>query len=94
MNEEKWKGIYKLIEEMGELQQVLGKLLVTPDCQHWSGDLLPKLHEELGDVEAALIYFVKNNSENNRVLNIDVISTRYDNKLKLFANWKLSGIKS
>ena len=50
-----WPGVSKVIEEMGELQQVLGKLIaVAGETKHWDGDLRPKLIEEIGDLRAAL----------------------------------------
>ena len=57
-----WPGTSKLVEEMGELQQVLGKLIATGgDTDHWSGDLRRMLVEELGDVSAAVRFFAVEN---------------------------------
>jgi len=84
---EKWCGIFKVLEEMGELQQVLGKLCVFPDGNHiHQGDLVPKLVEEISDLYAALYYFTKEND-------IYMDSTRYLDKLNKFSEWGLSGIK-
>ena len=46
-------GVAKLIEECGELQQVLGKRLAMWDQpEHWDGtNLNDRLIEEMGDVE-------------------------------------------
>lgn len=54
-----WPGTAKLFEEMGELTQVLGKLLMLGGrTDHWSGDLRIMLVDELADVQAALRFFV------------------------------------
>jgi hypothetical protein len=60
-----WPGASKVIEEIGELMQVLGKLIaVAGDTKHWDGDLRPRLVEEMGDLTAALMFF--HNREPNR----------------------------
>lgn len=80
-----WNGMSKLIEEMGELQQVLGKLIGSDGCvDHWSGDLTEKLVEECGDVVAALNFFVlKNMSEDNQKRILD----QAERKFNLFEEW-------
>lgn len=80
-----WNGMSKLIEEMGELQQVLGKLIGSDgNPNHWSGDLIEKLVEEVGDVFAALNFFVsKNMSEENQ----DRALLQAERKLQLFEEW-------
>lgn len=81
---EVWPGTSKLIEEMGEAIQVLGKLIATHgDTDHWDGsDLLERLHEELSDVEAALGFF----AEANR-LDLARLSKRTLAKLDQFRAW-------
>ena len=55
-----WPGVSKVLEEMGELQQVLGKLMgVRGQTHHWSGDLRKMLVEEMADLFAALNFFQK-----------------------------------
>lgn len=80
-----WPGTSKLLEEMGELQQVLGKLIaVAGSTQHWDGDLRPKLIEELGDVSGALAFFMEKNliyEEEGAMLD------RAREKLELFREW-------
>jgi NTP pyrophosphatase (non-canonical NTP hydrolase) len=51
-----WPGLAKLVEECGELQQVLGRLIATHgSTEHWTdGDLRRSLIEEMGDVSAAI----------------------------------------
>lgn len=57
-----WNGLSKLIEELGELQQVCGKLIGSGgNTDHWSGDLNEKFVEELGDVYASLDFFIDMN---------------------------------
>lgn len=80
-----WNGMSKLIEEMGELNQVLGKLMGSDgNVDHWSGDLTEKLVEECGDVTAALNFFVsKNLSEENQERTLDQAMRKYE----LFEEW-------
>ena len=51
-----WPGVAKLIEETGELQQVLGKLIQTRgEPEHWDGtNLRVRLEEEVAAAMAAL----------------------------------------
>lgn len=59
---DEWNGLSKLIEELGELQQVCGKIIGSEgSVDHWSGDLQDKFVEEIGDAYAALDYFVAKN---------------------------------
>jgi hypothetical protein len=57
-----WPGLAKLQEETAEVNQVLAKLIQTGgDPQHWSGDMVEKLVEELPDLLAAYhTFFVLN----------------------------------
>ena len=79
-----WPGISKLIKEMGELGQVIGKLIATHgDPGHWDGsDLVERLHEELGDVEAAIQFLKEVNG-----LDQDQIDARREKKVALFRTW-------
>jgi NTP pyrophosphatase (non-canonical NTP hydrolase) len=81
-----WPGTSKLIEEMGELTQVLGKLIAIHGAtDHWDGsDLRARLHEELGDVRAALSFFTIMNE-----LDHDTLNAREAEKLRLFYGWQL-----
>lgn len=81
-----WPGTSKLIEETGELQQVLGKLIAVAGAAetHWSGNLREKLVEEIGDVRAALAFFVE---ENITEREIEFIEQRSFDKLELFRKW-------
>jgi len=67
---DEWNGLSKLIEELGELQQVCGKLIGSEgNTDHWSGDLRAKFIEEIGDVYASLNFFTTRNfTSEERVL--------------------------
>lgn len=81
-----WPGTSKLIEEMGELHQVLGKLIATAgDTDHWSGDLRQKLIEEIGDTTAAIAFFCEMNMTAVEDLSI---RERQAEKLRLFHRWQ------
>lgn len=79
-----WPGFSKLIEEMGELQQVLGKIIATNgDTDHWDGtDLQQRLIEELADTWAAIAFFMSIN-----LLPLDQIGERMRDKLATFHKW-------
>lgn len=80
-----WSGMSKLLEEMGELQQLLGKLIQTGgSTKHWDGDLREKLIEELGDTAAAIGFFV---DKNFTLLEQGKIETRAAQKRELFEHW-------
>ena len=81
-----WPGASKLIEEMGELQQVLGKLLGTAgETKHWDGsDLKERLKEEMADVMAALAFFIGTNFTDAED---DWIHARAEEKMKRFVEW-------
>lgn len=79
-----WPGLSKLIEEMGEVGQVVGKILGTGGVpNHWDGtNLVDRLHEELADLEAA-IQFVK------EINGLDLMrcAERRAEKVALFYEW-------
>jgi hypothetical protein len=81
-----WPGVSKVIEEMGELQQVLGKLIATGgDIKHWDGfDLRTRLIEEIGDLYAALSFFMRHNLTPEDRLKI---AERAQQKAALFEQW-------
>jgi NTP pyrophosphatase (non-canonical NTP hydrolase) len=83
-----WPGTSKLLEEMGELQQVLGKLIGSHgETAHYDGsDLKERLVEEIADVLAAIAFFQVKNlpiEDDERIL------SRKHEKLKRF----LSGMR-
>ena len=81
-----WPGLAKLAEESGEVLQVLAKLIQTGgDPNHWSGDMVAKLVEELPDLAAALEVFVRLNP----VLHphVEAMRARRDDKISKFLGW-------
>lgn len=82
-----WPGMSKLIEEMGELNQVLGKLMATGgEPEHWDGtDLHDRLAEEVADVLAAVEFFRYANEP--LVTRIDFMDDRESKKIDLFCKW-------
>jgi len=89
MAEHKWKGIYKVVEECGELIQVCGKLGPFPSGVHpdGAGDLRLRLQEELADVIAACMYMQEANGLDAKLMDARVVV-----KLDKFRYWGLSGI--
>ena len=88
---ESWKGIYKLMEEMGELQQALAKLAAFPNGNHpdmecGAPPLLQRLEDEIADVDAALTYFVEVNDA------VHLNRVRRVRKIHRFFGWGLAGV--
>lgn len=83
---ETWPGAAKLLEESGELAQVLGKLIAFPDGKHPDGkkDLAVRLENEYADLQAAMLFFIDNNEER---LDIAYIANRVSEKLARFQRW-------
>lgn len=86
------KGLAKLAEELGELQQVVGKLLASPEGDHPEGDhpdggppLLQRFEEEAGDVLAAIAF----SSEKIGAVD-EAIFKRADIKFGLFKKWDVT----
>jgi hypothetical protein len=80
-----WPGVSKVVEEVGELGQVIGKLMaVAGAAKHWSGDLREKMIEEMGDVYAALDFVAEHcfSYEEGQL-----IATRRNKKLATFEKW-------
>lgn len=86
-----WPGLAKLMEECGELIQVLGKIMACEgkDAIYWDGSsLVPHLIEEMGDVRAAMIFFCESNGiQKSRV------HARADEKLEKFHYWHATHVK-
>lgn len=82
---DKWPGLSKLIEECGEVLQIAGKLIATGGrSDHWSGlDLVAELEKEIGDLEAAAMFFVEMNPQLDAV----AIANRVNAKVDLFKEW-------
>ena len=84
-----WPGLAKLVEEMGELQELLGKVMAsagpagTASATYWDGtNLRPRLIEEMGDVRAAIAFFAEANGFRSQDIN-----DRADTKLGKFYYW-------
>jgi len=79
-----WPGISKLVEEIGEVGQVCGKLMgAQGEVEHWDGsNLQDELINEMGDVLAA-IQFVTAYCD----LDPRLVAQRADMKLALFEKW-------
>ncbi|MCE9567938.1 MAG: hypothetical protein K8U57_38550 [Planctomycetes bacterium] len=90
MTEEKWMGIGKLTEEAGEVLQLIGKLIPFPDGEHPDGkeNLRDRLTMELYDLRAAIHYFMETNQ-----LWSEEGEANYQEKLRKFNDWGLTGIK-
>lgn len=83
-----YPGLHKLVEEAGELLEVIGKILVRPNGDHFvelKGEriLNEDLHDEIADVRAIIDYVVKSSPE----LDEDRIKRRTEMKLKKYARW-------
>lgn len=81
---DRWPGLTKLVEEAGEMLQVVGKIMATGgEVEHWDGsNLADRLTDELGDLLAA-IYYVADKSEISRV----AVSRRRATKTDRFVGW-------
>ena len=81
-----WHGLAKFIEEMGELNTILGKLMAFPDGNHpdGEGDLIVRLVEEMADVQAAYKFFITNFSDEA----CEAIDTRTRHKLASYQRWQ------
>ena len=78
-----WPGVSKLVEEIGELGQVLGKLMGSRGkLEHWSGDLWGMLHDEIGDMLGAVKFVME-----RCTLDVKRIHERAEAKYNLFQEW-------
>lgn len=80
-----WPGVAKLLEEMGEAAQVLGKLIAAGgDPDHWDGtNLVARMVEELGDLRAAIEFVITTNG-----LDAGAIDARAAQKQAVFRHWQ------
>lgn len=87
----KWKGLYKLVEECGEVLQIAGKLGPFPNGSHpdGKGDMKERLEDELADLAAAMHYVSEENG-----LDAQRISERAQMKLDQFREWGLTGVRA
>jgi len=82
---DEWNGLSKLIEELGELQQVCGKLIGSEgSTSHWSYDLREKFIEETGDVYAAMDFFLEKNFSMDE---LGLVLDQREYKTEKFKKW-------
>jgi len=81
---DQWNGLSKLMEEAGEVIQVGGKIIGAGGEEiHFDGsNLRERLIEELGDLQAAVKFVVRENG-----LDWAAIRERERKKMKLFSKW-------
>lgn len=87
-----WPGVGKVMEETSELNVVLGKLIGSGGARnHWSGDLVQMMLDEIADVYASLDFLVENNLHLNEnecdVETLFYIERRRKWKRDLFHSW-------
>lgn len=77
-------GLAKMIEELGELQQVAGKILAYGLGEHpdGKGSLEQRFIEEAGDVLAAIRFVGMTHN-----INMNLVMQRMDDKIFLFEKW-------
>lgn len=86
-----WPGTSKLIEECGEVIQVLGKLMQRGGkLDHWSGDLGKMLVEEVADVVAAANVFLELNPQ----IDSAAVFERIKEKTERFRGWHRDNLGS
>mgnify|MGYP006375138491 FL=1 len=78
-------GFSKIVEETGELMQVIGMYMQTRGSDlHWKGDLRPMLIDELADVVNSIQFFKAHNLTAEEKL---YFQRRILQKRKLFESW-------
>ena len=77
-------GLAKLAEEMGELQQVIGKMMAYGTGKHPDGKglLITRFEEEAADVTAALTFVAQTHGANS-----NNVKLRAASKLATFQAW-------
>lgn len=80
----RWAGLSKLIEEAGEVLQIVGKLIATGgEVAHWDGsNLRDRFIEELADLQAACAFVAEVNG-----LDSEQLRERTRKKLEQFRTW-------
>lgn len=86
-----WPGVSKLVEECGELVTEFGKLMGSRgDQHHWSGNLVERIENEMGDVLAAVDFVL----EHCWLLSKEQVQTRREKKLAIFRQWHMEDPES
>jgi NTP pyrophosphatase (non-canonical NTP hydrolase) len=81
-----WPGVTKVLEECGELIQVLAKLQGAGGDPgvHWDGkDVLSGIIDEAGDVLAALEFLMRHNP----IVSDAKVNKRMARKVQMFEDW-------
>lgn len=85
-----WPGVSKAVEELAELGVVFGKLMGSRGkVEHWSGNLWEMMHDEMGDVLAAVYFVARRNG-----LDLERIRLRAKQKLAQYKKWHAGELKS
>ncbi len=79
-----WEGVFKIVEETGELLQLLGKLGPFPDGQHpdGKGDLRLRIEDELADVMASILWIAAHNG-----FDAEKLHERTEAKIRQYNAW-------
>jgi hypothetical protein len=78
-----------LAKTIAALQVTSGKLIGSEGrTDHWSGDLRKRFVEEIGDLRAAITFFV----HHNMLDDFQAIEDRTDEKVALFLQWHRDGL--
>lgn len=87
IEDKKWPGVAKCLEEMSELSTEFGRLIANNGkVKHWNGtDLKLTIKDEVADVLAALTFFVDYNMND---LEIEYILDRMKRKFDTFNGWR------
>jgi len=84
-----WPGVGKVIEETNELGAVLGKLFGSGGRrEHWSGDLVVMMRDEIADVRAALRFLQDENTVIGEAGGRGYMERRERWKIDLFCSWQ------
>lgn len=84
---QKWPGLSKLVEECGEVLQVVGKIIATRgDTKHWDGGppLDERLLDEMADLMAAIQFVSTHNFTRSQVFELHKRATV---KFDRFMRW-------
>ena len=85
-----WKGIYKAMEECGELVTELGKAAAFPVGEHpdGKGDIKTRIEDEIADVLASTRYVAEEAGlDSARIMERALI------KYAKYKKWELSGVE-
>ena len=86
ISSKRWAGLGKFVEESGELNEIIGKLVATHggkvgplgDKDYWDGrDLVAEFEDEVADVLAVLSFIIDHNPQLNKSRIINRAGTKY-----------------